>query len=42
MPSSDLNDAAPTSLAHIVGQKTVVNQLRVRTRAKFCEPCSCT
>jgi Holliday junction DNA helicase RuvB len=34
MPS-DLNDAAPTSLNHIVGQATVVNQVRVALDAAF-------
>ena len=34
MPS-DLNDASPTCLAHIVGQQTVVNQLRVALDAAF-------
>jgi Holliday junction DNA helicase RuvB len=31
----DLNDASPTSLTHIVGQKAVVNQLRVALDACF-------
>ncbi len=31
----DLNDAAPTSLSHIVGQRGVVDQLRVALDASF-------
>ena len=31
----DLNDSAPTSLSHIVGQQGVVNQLRVALDASF-------
>jgi Holliday junction DNA helicase RuvB len=34
-PMADLNDASPTSLAHIVGQTTVINQLRVALDAAF-------
>ena len=34
MPS-DLNDTSPTSLNHIVGQATVVSQLRVALDACF-------
>jgi len=33
--ASDMNDASPTSLNHIVGQKTVVDQLRVALDAAF-------
>ena len=33
--SQDLNDAAPSSLSHIIGQKMVVNQLRVALDACF-------
>jgi Holliday junction DNA helicase RuvB len=33
--ASDLNDASPTSLSHIIGQRTVVNQLRVALDACF-------
>jgi Holliday junction DNA helicase RuvB len=32
---SDINDAKPTSLSHIVGQKSVVEQLRVALDAAF-------
>ena len=31
----DLNDASPTSLSHIIGQKTVIDQLRVALDACF-------
>ncbi len=31
----DLNDAAPTSLNHIIGQRGVVDQLRVALDAAF-------
>lgn len=33
--SSDINDARPSSLAHMVGQQGVVNQLRVALDASF-------
>jgi Holliday junction DNA helicase RuvB len=33
--SSDINDARPSSLTHMVGQKSVVNQLRVALDAAF-------
>jgi len=33
--ASDMNDAAPTSLSHIVGQRSVVDQLRVALDAAF-------
>lgn len=33
--AQDINDAAPTSLSHIVGQKSVVNQLKVALDAAF-------
>jgi Holliday junction DNA helicase RuvB len=33
--ANDLNDASPTSLAHIIGQRTVVDQLRVALDACF-------
>lgn len=35
MSSNDIHDAAPTSLSHIVGQSSVVNQLRVAIDAAF-------
>jgi Holliday junction DNA helicase RuvB len=33
--AQDLNDAAPSSLAHIIGQRAVVNQLQVALDASF-------
>ena len=33
--ASDLQAASPTSLSHIIGQKPVVNQLRVALDAAF-------
>lgn len=37
MPSHEINDVAPTSLAHIVGQKGVVEQVRVAIEASFAD-----
>ncbi|MGO9113414.1 MAG: Holliday junction DNA helicase RuvB C-terminal domain-containing protein, partial [Thermoguttaceae bacterium] len=37
MASSDLNDATPSSFAHIIGQKTVVDQLQVALDASFAD-----
>lgn len=37
MPNHEINDVAPTSLAHIVGQRGVVEQVRVAIEAAFAD-----
>jgi Holliday junction DNA helicase RuvB len=36
-PGNEINDVAPTSLSHIVGQKSVVEQVRVAIEAAFAD-----
>src|SRR5438309_1185758 len=36
-PGSEINDVAPTSLSHIIGQRSVVEQVRVGIEAAFAD-----
>ena len=35
--SSEVNDVAPTSLSHLVGQRSVIEQVRVAIDAAFAD-----